>query len=207
LCDIKGGVKKKYASTWYSWTKNGDFAIQYGAVAESGTADRAYHMPGAQAKIESHLTKVKQLSQKMIELANERSYVETIPDKTVDPKHGYPLLCTRSRWGGVTPTVPLSYHVQSTAMWWMSKAMVRCQEYLNEYNASRKPEYHVYMISQIHDELLFDCPSGTEVKSILSPILNLKGLMELGGSDLGVPTPVNVEYHPTCWAEGESVPL
>lgn len=199
-------VKKIYASTWYGWTKNGDFAIQYGAVAESGTADRAYHVPGAQAKIESHLTQVKQLSRQMIEKADQTGYVETIPDKTVDPERGYPLLCTRSRWGSVTPTVPLSYHVQGTAMWWMSKAMVRCQAYLDEYNADRKPEYHVHMIAQIHDELLFDFPVP-EVMEVdnLHVVQKLKSLMEQGGDDLGVPTPVNVEYHPRCWAEGITV--
>ena len=213
-------VKKVFASTWYGWTKNGDFAIQYGAVAESGTADRAYHVAGAQEKIESRLTKVKQLSKKMIEFANLQGYVETMPDKSVDPGRGYPLLCTRSRWGNVTPTVPLAYHVQGTAMWWMSKAMVRCQEYLDEHNASREPGYHVYMIAQIHDELVFDFPKTdvppTEVKdwetdrfnylrSNLPTVNKLKSLMEQGGDDVGVPTPVNVEYHPACWAEGVEV--
>jgi len=194
-------VKKEYASTWYGWTKNGDFAIQYGAVAESGTADRAYHVPGAQVKIESHLVEIKKLSQRMIKRAELFGNVETIPDKTVDPERGYPLLCTRSRWGGVTPTVPLSYHVQGTAMWWMSKAMIRCQEYLDKYNAAKRPYKHIYMIAQIHDELLFDFP----VNANRDVVLKLRQLMEQGGDDLGIPTPVNVEYHPACWAEGETV--
>ena len=25
-------AKKEYASTWYQWTKNGNFAVQYGAM-------------------------------------------------------------------------------------------------------------------------------------------------------------------------------
>jgi DNA polymerase I-like protein with 3'-5' exonuclease and polymerase domains len=194
-------VKKEYASTWYGWTKNGDFAIQYGAVAESGTADRAYHVLGAQARIESHLAEIKKLSQQMIKRAESSGGVETIPDKTVDPERGYPLLCTRSRWGGITPTVPLSYHVQGTAMWWMSKAMIRCQEYLDRYNATHPSCDHIYMIAQIHDELLFDFP----VDANRDVVLKLKRLMEQGGHDIGVPTPVNVEYHPACWAEGETV--
>jgi DNA polymerase I-like protein with 3'-5' exonuclease and polymerase domains len=213
-------VKKVFASTWYGWTKNGDFAIQYGATASSGTADRAYHVPGAQVMIESRLAEVKQLSRRMIELANAQGYVETMPDNGVDPERGYPLLCTRSHWGGVMPTVPLAYHVQGTAMWWMSKAMVRCQEYLDEYNADRKPEYHARMVAQIHDELVFDFPkakvSPLEVKdwktdkfnylrSNLPMVRRLRSLMEQGGEDIGVPTPVNVEYHPVCWAKGVGV--
>jgi len=105
-------------------------------------------------------------------------------------------------------------------MWWMSKAMVRCQRRLDEHNEGLKPEFHVHMVAQIHDELLFDFPkaakSPTEVtdwkadkfnylRSNLPLVRELKALMEQGGDDIGVPTPVNVEYHPVCWAEGIGV--
>jgi len=192
-------VKKVFASTWYQWTKNGDFAIQYGAVAESGTADRAYHVPGAQAKIESHLRKIKGLSSRMITLAGKQGYVETMPDRMVDPDRGYPLLCTRSRWGDVTPTVPLSYHVQGTACWWMAKAMVRCQAYLDERNSAVGDEGRAYIVAQIHDEMVFDLPVDHDPGMVAM----LRRLMEQGGNDIGVPTPVNIECHPICWAEGE----
>jgi DNA polymerase I-like protein with 3'-5' exonuclease and polymerase domains len=109
--------KNVYASTWYQWTKNGNFAVQYGAIEASGTADLAYHVEGAQARIQGRFRKVAKLNQYWIDRANRTGYVETMPDKSVDPSKGYPLLCTRSHRGEILPTVPLNYHVQGTAMW------------------------------------------------------------------------------------------
>lgn len=192
-------AKKKYASTWYQWTKNGDFAVQYGAVAESGTADRAYHVEGGQAKIEKRLSNIKKLSQSLINFADRYGYVETMPDKTVDPKQGYPLECKRTKWGRVLPTVPLSYHVQGTAMWWMMKAMFRCDEEIQQWN---RDGFDASIVMQVHDELVFQMPirKGNEHRA-----RRLKLLMEQGGDDIGVPTPVKIERHSSNWAEGETL--
>lgn len=187
-------VKVVYKDTWYQWTKNGDFAVQYGAVAESGTADRAYHVEGAQHKIESRLSRIKQLSQRMISFANRHGYVETMPDKTVDPNRGYPLLCSRNEWGKVKPTIPLSYHVQGTAMWCTRKAMVRCHEYLRSLPGNCR------IVLQVHDEMVFDLPFRENRGN--QPIVdNLKRLMELSGEDIGVPLKVSATYHPLNWGE------
>jgi len=199
--------KKEYASTWYQWTKNGNFADQYGAVAKedgTGTADRAYHVPGAQKIIADRLTEKAKLNQKWVDFANRYGYVETIPDRTVDPERGYPLYCTRTRWGGVKPTIPLNYHVQGSAMWWMCKAMVRVQEMLDDLNR-KKGSRGYYMVMQVHDELVFDFPkgSGTEPWKTNLPIMKeVMKIMELGGDDFGIPTPVSCEYHEHNWAEG-----
>lgn len=196
--------KDRYA-TLYGYTKNGNFAVQYGAVEASGTADRAYHVKGAQRKVSGRFRKVKQLSDRMIRMAQDRGYVETMPDKTVDSDRGYPLYCTRTNYGRILPTVPLSYHVQGTAMWWMMKAMIRCKEYLSDLNV--KPDSQGYhMVMQVHDEIVFDFPK--EPHSIrhnlanLSKIKELQKLMEQGGDDIGVPTPVSITYHPDNWSEG-----
>lgn len=207
--------KKQFAATWYQWTKNGNFAVQYGAVEQSGTADRAYHVPGAQHKIQDRFKKIAGLNWHYIRLAERQGYVETMPDKTVDPKRGYPLLCTRSRWGGILPTVPFNYHVQGTACWWMTKAMIRVQAYLDTL-----PDHH--MIMQVHDELVFDFPKRTirgvrtttdddgidperDFLKNLPKIRKIQRLMEQGGEDISVPTPVSVEYHPETWSEGITV--
>lgn len=204
-------VKQVYADTWYQWTKNGDFAVQYGAVAVSGTADRAYHVEGAQAKIESHLKATKQLGRRWITFAEANGYVETTPDKTVDPRRGYPLLCTRSNYGRILPTVPLSYHVQGTAMWWMMKAMTRCHAWLQEHNTRRKPEQQVHIIMQVHDELVFDFPKSQSRIAVgkdrgkpsnLLYVRQLQRLMERGGDDIDVPTPVGVTVHSDHWDDG-----
>lgn len=214
-------AKKKFASTWYQWTKNGDFAVQYGAVAESGTADRAYHVPGGQKMIESRLSNIKKLSRRIIDFANETGYVETIPDKTVNPKRGYPLLCTRSKWGKIVETVPLSYHVQGTAMWWMNMGMVRCNEFLEQLNSSEtlfkqllgrlktKTEQVGYFITlQIHDELVFDFPKGRGIepwRTNMPIIRECQRLMAIGGEGIGIPTTVGCEYHPQNWGEGITI--
>lgn len=107
--------KKKYASTLYQRTKNGNFAVQYGAVDRAdgmGTADRTYGIAGAQARIKSKFKKQEALNQHWINFAKKYGYVETMPDKTVDPSKGYPLLCSRTDYGDIKPTVPLNYHVQ-----------------------------------------------------------------------------------------------
>ncbi len=208
-------AKKKYEATWYQWVKNGNFAVQYGAIEKSGTADRAYHVPGAQQRIQGRFKKVKVLNEKMIAHAEKYGYVETMPDKTVDPDRGYPLVCPRSPWGShrIEPTKPLNYWSQGTAMQWMTKAMVRCQEYLDGLNA--KPESKgYYMVIQAHDELVFDFPkskvhpskdTGKFRRSNLWVIRKLQKLMEQGGDDIGIPTPVSVEYHADTWSEGVCV--
>lgn len=215
-CAVKNGqldgriFKKKYASTWYQWVKNGNFAVTYGAVAESGTADRAYHVPGGQAQIEARFKKIKELNQRCIRQAEKTGFVETMPDRTVDPKRGYPLMCTRTEWGKVLPTVPLNYHIQGTAMWWTMQAMIRCQAQLDEWNKKiDDPAKRYYLCLQVHDEMVFDFPKAEHPvnnpgKSNLARIKVLQKLMEQGGEDLipRVPTPVGIEYHEESWSEG-----
>ena len=208
--------KKKYNNTWYSWTKNGNFAVQYGAQESSGTADRAYHVPGGQRKIQQRLGKINDLNRRMIEHAEQYKYVETMPDKTVDPERGYPLLCTLTDWGKILPTVPLSYRVQGTACWMMLRAMDRCDQLIKKWNSSG---FDCRMIMNVHDELVFDMP-----KSVTHPktdyerykadplkaqfrtsnywrVLLLKRIMEQSGTDIGVPTPVSVSYHEHNWSD------
>jgi DNA polymerase I-like protein with 3'-5' exonuclease and polymerase domains len=200
--------KKRYASTLYQRTKNGNFAVQYGAVDRddgTGTADRAYGVPGAQARIKARFTKQEALNQKWIKFAERHGYVETMPSKFVDPARGYPIMCSRTEWGRIKPTVPLNYHVQSTAMEWTQSAMIRCDERLAAWRRDESLDAH--MILQGHDELVFDFPRATDpvkdpARSNLRRLRTIQSLMEVGGDDIGVPTPVGVEYHSSTWAEG-----
>lgn len=196
----KHGVKCKdiYSDSWYGWTKNGNFAVQYGAVAESGTADRAYHVEGAQRIIETKLTKIKALSQRMIAFADKTGYVETLPDKTTGNGRGYPLLCTRGFRGGVKPTVPLSYMIQGSAMGCTRRAMIRSREALREW--SRKEKRPHWMALQVHDEIVFDFPLGGAKN--LHKVHKIKELMEKSGDDIGIPLKVSVKYNPVSWDKG-----
>ncbi len=188
--------KDRYKSTWYSWTKNGNFAVQYGAQVQSGTADRAYHVQGAQAQIQKRLGKINDLNQRMIDMANRLGYIEIMPDKTIDPERGYPLYCTRTGWGTILPTTPLSYRVQGTAGWVARKAMWRCERQLQEW---RDTGFDAYMDAQVHDELGFIMPIGGRAN--LWRVERLKALMELSGDDIGIPLTVDVSYHPNNWSK------
>jgi DNA polymerase I-like protein with 3'-5' exonuclease and polymerase domains len=98
--------------------------------------------------------------------------------------------------------VPLNYKVQGTAMWWMQKAMVRCDAKLSEWN---RAGFNGYMILQVHDELDFDWPRGygkEPWKKNYGRAMEIKRLMEEGGRDIGIPTPVSVSYHAENWSEG-----
>jgi DNA polymerase I-like protein with 3'-5' exonuclease and polymerase domains len=209
--------KKKYASTLYHRIKCGNFAVQYGAVDKadgSGTADKAYGVPGAHFRIKSRFAKQEALNQKWIAFAQRHGYVETMPSNAIDPERGYPILCTRTEWGGIKPTVPLNYHVQSTAMEWMQMAMIRCDEQLGRWR--RDDGFDGYMVMQVHDELVFDFPQS--IRTVRAPggklrteygnlgrIKTIQRLMEQGGEDIGVPTPVSCECHAETWAEGVSL--
>jgi DNA polymerase I-like protein with 3'-5' exonuclease and polymerase domains len=204
--------KKKYASTWYQWCKNGGFAVQYGAVDRDdggGTADRAFHRRGAHSLLRSRFSRLEALNRRWIRFAEEKGYVETLPDRSVDPDHGYPLLCSRTEYGRIKPTVPLNYHVSGSAMWWTMMAMIRCQDYLDTLNKPIAPRLRAYlgyhMTIQCHDELVFDFPKGSGPKpwkTNLPKIRRIQGIMERCGTDIGVPIPVGIEYHESSWAEG-----
>lgn len=195
--DFKG----KYKDTLYQWTKNGDFAVTYGAVEESGTADRAYHQVGAQGKIKSRFKKLSDLNDYWVDVASQQGFVLTMADKEIGL--GYPLQIPLGEWGRIVPTTPLNYHVQGTAMWCTCKAMIRCSEYLAEVSRERRQPY--YMTMQVHDEIDFDFPKGPTPDYNLPIALECKRLMELSGDDIGVPLRVDVSYHPENWQKSLDV--
>lgn len=190
LAEKRGAFKDTYNATWYKWCKNGGFAIQYGC--QERKADQTFRVAGAYRKIKEGLPKVAALNDCLVRQADTLGYVETMPDKTVGPK-GYPILTSRSKWGKVSPTIPLSYHVQSTAMWCTMKGMIRCHEYLQTCGIDAR------IVMQVHDEMVFDFPVGG--RKNLPKVRRLRSLMEQSGDDIGVPLRVAISYHPDNWSE------
>jgi DNA polymerase I-like protein with 3'-5' exonuclease and polymerase domains len=136
----------------------------------------------------------------MIRQANQIGCVDTMPDKSVDPEKGYPLLIRRA-WGGkAMPTLPLNYHVQGTACWIMNRAMVKVQDYLDKLN-SELPRSEYFMIMNVHDELVFDFPRKPR-RGNLGIIRHIQGLMESIGEDIGVPLTCESVLHTKNWSEG-----
>lgn len=199
-------VKVKFKDTWYQWCKNGDFAVGYGAIDRDdgqGTADRTFRRPGSQARLKARFAKKEAHNQRCIQFANKHGWIETVPSKTCDPSRGYPLLCSRSKWGDVKPTVPLNYRTQGTAGEWMQRAMIRVHALTT---AWQREGFDAFISIEVHDELVLDFPRGARGwRSNWQRALEVKRLMEMGGDDIGIPTPVSVEWHPKNWAEGEVI--
>lgn len=201
IANEKGRFKDDYKSTYYQWVKNGGFAIQYGA--QKRKADATFRKAGAYDLLSKMLPKVQALKDKYVAFGNKHGYVETIPDKTVDPKRGYPMGLIK--YGGkVNPTEPFSYHVQGTACWCKNKALVRCQDQLDEWR--EKDGFDGYIIMDVHDEIDFDLPAGTWVKQPWR-VRRLKELMEMSGNDIGIPLTVSASLHTHNWAEESDLKL
>lgn len=201
IAEEKGLFKERYKSTYYQWTKNGGFAIQYGA--QKRKADATFRRAGAYDLLALKLPMIALLKDKYLRQANKHGYVETIPDKTVDHKRGYPMGLVR--YGGkVNPTEPFSYHVQGTACWCKNKALIRCQNELDKWRAM--DGFDGYIIMDVHDEIDFDLPAGTWSKEPWR-IRRLKELMEESGRDIGIPLTVSAAFHPENWADEADVPL
>jgi DNA polymerase I-like protein with 3'-5' exonuclease and polymerase domains len=170
--------------------------LSYGAVEQSGTADRAAHKVGAQRMVMDRLKEHTKLNQSMIDFANKNGYVETLPDKEIDPTRGYPLLCTRSKWGQILPTVPLNYHVQGSGCWIIARAMHKVREYFKSLRG-----YAIVM--QIHDELVIEMPLNNKANPTV--VGKVRRIMEQVGECVGIPLTCGVTRHTDNWSEGESL--
>jgi DNA polymerase I-like protein with 3'-5' exonuclease and polymerase domains len=199
IAEKKGEFKKRYAATWYQWIKNTDFAKSYGAGRAK--VDTTARKAGVYDAINAELGGLTALSEYYVNFARKYGYVETIPDKTVDPRRGYPIMTSR---GGhsrdVSPTIPFNYHVSGTACWGMRKAMPRVHNYLAEVSRTTQQEHRICV--QVHDELLCLFPAGG--RRNLPKARMVKSLMEKSGDDIGIPLRVSMSWHPKSWAENES---
>lgn len=196
-------IKSKYDGSWYTYAKNTGLGIQYRAGRT--TADKAAHREGSYDKIVNRFARLHGpggLNEHLLTFARKHGYVESIPSKSIDPRHGYPLMVARNEHGKVLDTTPLNYVVQSTAGDWMGQALLRCQEQLDEWY--EEDSFNGFITLTVHDELVFDLPK-VENNGNLWRVQRLRELMEQGGVDINVPTPVSVERHTESWADGEEI--
>lgn len=211
---VSSHIKKKYKDTYYQWCKNGDFGLQYNCG--EATADRTFRRPGSFKRLKSKFFKKEALNQKCIRQAEKLGYVETMPDKTVNPRRGYPLLCTRTDSGGILPTVPLAYMVSGTAMWCTRKGMLRVDQQLREWRHTTTDGKNLdsHLILQVHDELVVDMPFSPERFNLKTnkkepgnsdKARQIRKLMEMSGDDIGVPLKVEINYHVNNYATGELI--
>lgn len=204
--ELDGRVyKKKYKATYYQYDKNGNFSKQYQGGKKK--VDATYRRPGAYDMLQSRFDKLAALNDEKVALARKWGYVETMPDRSVNPDRGYPLLCARTEYNEILPTTPLNYWSQGTAVWIARKGMVNCQGYLDNLNRAAG-ELRYWMPLYVHDELVFDFPRGSGDRPWLTNLPKIRKLQQLmaeGGDEVGVPTPVGCEYHDHNWGEGRTL--
>lgn len=201
LAEREGAFKHEQPLA-YKHVKFGTLAMQYGCGERK--ADRLYKMTGAYKLLKDKLPKLSALQQHYISKAERDGYVETLPDRTVDPKRGYPILASRMENGRVLSTTPFNYHVSGTACWCKNQALIRCVDQCAAWQAEG---FDAHVVIEVHDELLFDFPRGATMEENLPRARVLQGIMERSGEDLipRIPTPVSCEYHVDSWAEGVSI--
>lgn len=201
-CAADGSFKKReprlYKRAKFFW-----LARQYGAGRRKG--DLLAGFGGASDMVERDLPLLAALQAKYLRQAERLGYVETLPDRTVDPTRGYPIMAKQTEGGRILSTTPFNYHVSGTACWVKNAAMVRCAERCREWRADG---LDAWLILEVHDELLFDFPRGASMAENLPRALELRRLMERGGADLvpAMPTPVSLSYHAESWEDGVEIP-
>ena len=201
-------IKSTLDGSWYTYAKNTGLGIQY--RAGKATADKAAHRAGSYDRIMARFAKLHGsggLNEALVLHARRHGYVETFPSRSIDPQRGYPLMVARNEHGKVKDTTPLSYCIQGTAGVWMAQALVRCQSQLDIWK--KQSGFDGFITLTVHDEVVFDMPKvdNNGEDGNLWRLSILKDLMEQGGNDIDVPTPVSVERHYISWADGEELDL
>ncbi len=202
IAHIRGEFKRRYVNE-YKRGKNTNFAKQYGAGRRK--VDATAKVPGAYDLIDRGTPRLAALQRHYLDLAERTGYVETLPDRGVDSRRGYPIIAGRTDDGRVLSTTPFNYHVSGTACWAKNRALVRCADQLEVWRQENGFDGHVAL--EIHDEILFDFPRGDGPGTNKVRAMVLRRLMEQSGADLipPIPTPVSVEYHAESWAKGVAV--
>lgn len=170
----------------YKHTKNGDFAIIYGATPK--TADLTYKVTGAYNKLTKRFPEVRAFTRELHKEVTQLGYIETLT--------GYRLYIPPE-----DPHKAVSGKIQGTAGSIIGRAMIDCYDYLQD-----NPHLDTHIIMQVHDELVFDAPASLpNVKDYLDLPQKLMQLMAQQGDKLGIPTPVSGELIKDNWSHGEPI--
>lgn len=201
LAEIRDGFKKKHLQK-YKKTKNTNFAKQYGAGKRK--VDATAGIIGAYEKIERGLPEIAKLQASCLAVAERTGWVQTLPDRTVDPDRGYPVLASRTEDGRVLSTTPFNYKTSGTACWVKNMALIKCSIKCAEW---RSQGFDAYIALEVHDSMLFDFPRGVSPQENKWRAEELKALMEECGPNLipSIPTPVSMDYIIESWANGITV--
>jgi len=165
----------------YKRTKNGNFAIIYGAAPAQ--ADATYGVKNAYNRIAIRFPEVRTFTKNLFEQVAVDGFVETLT--------GYRLYIDRDQ-----PHKAVSAFVQGTAGAIIGRAMIDVGAYL-----AAHPEYDTHLVLQVHDELLFDAPKDFDPQILI----DIPKIMASQGDRIGIPLPVSGDHMADNWDEG--VPL
>jgi DNA polymerase I-like protein with 3'-5' exonuclease and polymerase domains len=188
----------------YSFTKNGNFSLIYGAGETKANA--TYKVPNAFRKIRREFTKIDSFMREKYEEAEQSGYVTILG--------GY-----RLRVKGSEPHKAVNYFCQGSASWFMAEAMIDIDAYLNaehrvprdqwDYRIPGKPlpkeppptrladDYQLVM--QVHDSLVLDAPAKYDPNVIRT----FQQLMEAPCLRYGIPCPVETDICVNTWGDGK----
>ncbi len=193
---------KKAQPRLYKRAKFFNLARLYGAGKRKG--DILSGISGSTDMVDNALPLLAALQAKYLRDAERIGYVKTLPDRTVDQEHGYPVLASRTEDGRVHSTTPFNYHTSGTACWIKNTGLVRCMDQCAEW---REDDFDARIALEVHDDVLFDFPRGASMEENLPLAMTLRAHLERGGMDLipQIPTPVTCEYITESWDQGVSV--
>jgi len=157
--------------------------VNYGLIFGAGESkiDATAGRKGTFKLYNDQFPGVNRYMQSVIKEARRKGYVTTA--------WGYPLVVSLDfAYKGV------NYIIQGDEGEIVKRAMIYCNEYLTESH----PECQLIM--QIHDELIFQCPSWYDF-----PLAEIKQLMMKPASDIGWSTPVDASIVKVHWGSKESV--
>lgn len=196
--DHPDGFKKRWPKL-YKKAKFFNLAKQYGAGSRKG--DLLSGIKNSYRLVDDEFPRLAALQARYLADAERTGYVETLPDRTVDPTRGYPILAARTDEGRVLSTTPFNYHVSGSACWAKCTAAVRCSAQCAEW---RREGFEAWMCLEVHDSLVFRFRRGRGPEENLPRARVLQRLMEQSGEDFipRIPTPVAAEYVAGNWAEG-----
>lgn len=164
---------------FYKRTKNGDFALIYGAAPAK--ANETYKVPDAYNRIRHAFPGIDRFMEATVNRAQKDGYVTTA--------FGYPLAVPRQR-----PYTATNYVIQGTAGDILKNAMLDCDAYLAGTAGG--------IVLTVHDELIFELPRSAEHKTIA---MDLAQIMADQGSPVGIPTAVGVQEIRRSWDSARTV--
>jgi DNA polymerase-1 len=172
-CQKEGtSFKSEYESTWYQWTKNGNFAIIYGASPYR--ADKTYKKEGCYAKIAKRFPQVPSYSARITEEAEHNDLNSYGPYVTCIG--GYRLDIDMEE-----PFKACNYKIQGSAGYIINRAMILVSE---------NPDYLLsgaIIVNQVHDSIIIELDEEDCTTELMESI---KSSIEQAGK----------EFLPTCTA-------